>query len=112
MALPPLLARLVHRAYLPSCVRVGAAELPRLVRTASDARRRRVCSDRRRVWPVAVTRSAASACAGVCAHPNVEATPTWLRAMQRLCQTHHVPVKVYVAPVGAADPVFVRFWEP
>jgi hypothetical protein len=44
---------------------------------------------------------------------HVDATLTWLDAMERLAQEHAVPLLVFFVPMGGAvDPDYAEFWKP
>lgn len=43
---------------------------------------------------------------------EVEATLSWIEATDRLASAHHVPLVVFLAPVGSVDPDYAAFWKP
>ncbi|OFX02009.1 MAG: hypothetical protein A3D94_08605 [Alphaproteobacteria bacterium RIFCSPHIGHO2_12_FULL_66_14] len=43
---------------------------------------------------------------------EVEATLSWIEATDRLASAHHVPLVVFLAPVGSVDPEYAAFWKP
>jgi hypothetical protein len=42
----------------------------------------------------------------------VEATLSWIDAMERLAQEHGVPLRLFFVPTGSLDPEYVEFWKP
>ncbi len=46
-------------------------------------------------------------------HPaEIEATLSWIEAVDRLARDRRIPLVVFVAPVGSGDPDYVDFWKP
>jgi hypothetical protein len=43
---------------------------------------------------------------------EIEATMSWLQAMQDLASTHHVPLRIFIIPTANVSPDFVEFWKP
>ncbi|MBI3198119.1 MAG: hypothetical protein HYZ40_11575 [Rhodospirillales bacterium] len=43
---------------------------------------------------------------------EVQATLSWIEAIDHLARAHHVPLAVFLAPVGGVDPDYAAFWKP
>ena len=43
---------------------------------------------------------------------EIEGTMSWLLAMQRLAESHHVPLRIFIIPTANVSPDFVEFWKP
>ena len=43
---------------------------------------------------------------------EVEATLSWLLAMDRVAREHGVPLVLFLVPVASIDPEYARFWKP
>jgi hypothetical protein len=43
---------------------------------------------------------------------QIEATLSWLIALERVATAHRVPLHVYVIPPASVSPDFVEFWKP
>jgi len=43
---------------------------------------------------------------------DIEATASWLVALQDLASAHHVPLRVFLIPTANVSPDFVEFWKP
>lgn len=46
-------------------------------------------------------------------HPGeIDATLSWIAAVDQLARTRKIPLVVFLAPVGTGDPDYVDFWKP
>jgi hypothetical protein len=43
---------------------------------------------------------------------EVRATLSWIEAIGELAHAHHVPMLVFLIPVGSVDPAYVEYWKP
>jgi hypothetical protein len=43
---------------------------------------------------------------------HVEATFSWIKAMDRLAHERHVPLLLFLVPIGGIDPDYAAFWQP
>jgi hypothetical protein len=43
---------------------------------------------------------------------EIDATMSWLVAMQDVAKAHHVPLRVFLIPTANVSPDFVDFWKP
>lgn len=43
---------------------------------------------------------------------QVDATLSWIEAMQRLLHPRGIPLVVFLVPMGSVDPEYVEFWKP
>ena len=43
---------------------------------------------------------------------EIQATLSWIEAVDRLARDHKIPLVVFIAPVGTGDPDYVDFWKP
>lgn len=43
---------------------------------------------------------------------EVQATFSWIAAIDRLARERGVPLRIFLAPVGTLDPEYVEFWKP
>ena len=60
-------------------------------------------------WEVAKSRADVVRLSGT---KQVDATFSWIEAMQRLLQPRGIPLVVFLIPMGSVDPDYAEFWKP
>ena len=60
-------------------------------------------------WPVASSRQDATRLAD---NGHADATLSWIKASEHLARDRHVPLLLFLVPVGSVDPDYAAFWKP